>query len=60
MLDNNRNSGENIGIDVDPAAWMDANATDPRQEIWRRTYSYEGDVDGKHYARACPADDQHV
>jgi len=38
-----------IGMDVDPVGWMDANAIDPRQEIWRRAYSYEGDVDGKHY-----------
>ena len=36
-------------MDVDPVGWMDANAIDPRQEIWRRAYSSEGDVDGKHY-----------
>jgi hypothetical protein len=36
-------------MDVDPVGWMDANAIDPRQEIWRRAYSYEGDVDGTHY-----------
>jgi hypothetical protein len=49
MLDNNRNSGSNIGPATDAIAWMASNATTPRQQIWRMTNTYAGTVDGTHY-----------
>jgi hypothetical protein len=49
MLDNNRNSGINIGPTTDAISWMASNATTPRQQIWRKTNTYDGTVDGTHY-----------
>ncbi len=49
MLDNNRNSGVNIGPTTDAISWMASNATTPRQQIWRKTNTYDGTVDGTHY-----------
>jgi hypothetical protein len=42
MLDNNRNSGEYIGADVDPDVYMTYHAQDPRQEIWRKQKDLTG------------------
>jgi hypothetical protein len=50
MLDNNRNSGVNIGPDVNPTQWMADHGTNPRQLIWRKSNTYDGTVNGTHYA----------
>ncbi len=44
MLDSNRNSGENIGPDIDPYVFMQYDAQDPRPQIWRKVETTDGTV----------------